>query len=499
MAAVHGTPHIDHPRSGRPAGTPGAGGGRPGPAPRAGGAFWAAAAAIAAAGTGLRLLAARGDLWLDEIWSLELARLARTAAGVLTSVHHDNNHHLTTGWLLLLGPDAPPLALRALAVAAGAATLGAVALRASRVGRPEALAGLLLLAFSPLLVHYGSEARGYSLAVLAAVVAAEAQARWLEGRRARWAAAVAAASIVGFLSHLTFLYVWAALLAWAAAAWLAGPPPRRAPGALLAALGAAGAAFAALWAVDLRFLAVGGGPPYDLAEVLREWLDATLALPRGPLEVAGLVAVAVAAREVARLAREGRPEWAFHATVLAAAPAAVLAWTRPAYLAPRYLAVAAPFLLLLLARAGARAWVRGGGRRLAAAGAAMLFLAGSAVQVGRLLRDGRGRYREAVAYMVRASPPGGAWVASDHDFRNGTVLAFHARRVPGGSGLRYVPAGDPRGPVPDWVLLHDFDAEAVPPEGLEGPGGRRYRLDARFRSAPLSGWNWTLYRLDGPP
>ena len=458
-----------------------------------------AAGALVALGTGLRLLAARGDLWLDEIWSLELAHLAGSLGGVLTAVHHDNNHHLTTAWLLLLGPSAPPLALRGLAVAAGAGTLAAVALRAGRVGRREALAGVLLLSLSPFLVHYGSEARGYSLAVLMAVVAAGALERWLDDRRPAWAALLGFSATLGFLAHLTFLYVFVALAAWGAAAWIAEPAPRRPPWALVAALGLPALGFALLWAVDLRYLVVGGGPEYQAAQVLRELLRATLGIPGGAAEALGVLAVAAAAWEIVRLGRERRPEWVFHVTALALAPALVLAWTRPDYLAPRYFAVAVPFFLLLLARALARAWARGGWRRGAAAAAILLFATGSAARVGLLLRDGRGRYREAVEYMVRTGPPGGAGVASDNDFRNPVVLEFHARGVPGAHALRYVPAGGWAGPPPYWLLLHDFQESSQPPEGLVGPGGAHYRLDRTYRSAPLSGWNWSLYRLQAGP
>ena len=50
--------------------------------PRA--AWWLAAAALVLAGAVVRVLGARGDLWLDEIWSMELARVAGSAVGVFT-------------------------------------------------------------------------------------------------------------------------------------------------------------------------------------------------------------------------------------------------------------------------------------------------------------------------------------------------------------------------------------------------------------------------------
>jgi hypothetical protein len=58
---------------------------------------------------------------------------------------------------------------------------------------------------------------------------------------------------------------------------------------------------------------------------------------------------------------------------------------------------------------------------------------------GNLQRDvfpSEGRARrisKAIAYMLQRTPQGPVLVASDHDFRNGMVLDFHAARLPGGS------------------------------------------------------------------
>src|SRR5512135_3181929 len=77
----------------------------PPPEPEPGtGALWlGAAGAMVLVGAVLRALAARGDLWLDEIWSIEWARKAGSFLGVFTNVHVDNNHYLNTLFLRALG------------------------------------------------------------------------------------------------------------------------------------------------------------------------------------------------------------------------------------------------------------------------------------------------------------------------------------------------------------------------------------------------------------
>jgi hypothetical protein len=145
-----------------------------------------ATAAVVVAGVALRVAAARGPLWMDEIWSILLARYGRSLAGVVT-LHHDNNHHLNTLWLLLVGPDRSPLLYRVPAVLAGAGMVLWATLRPLHRSGLDRLVTAALLSCSYLLVHYGSEARGYSLAMVFGLGAYQAMDLWPSGGRAgRW-------------------------------------------------------------------------------------------------------------------------------------------------------------------------------------------------------------------------------------------------------------------------------------------------------------------------
>ncbi len=468
--------------------------------PASGGAhvWWFIAGAVVAGGAILRAFAARGDLSLDEITSLAFAQVARTAGGVFTSIHSDNNHHLTTLWLLLVGPSAPPIAHRLLAVLAGTAMLALVALRPLPLQRLESLAWLVLMAVSWILVHYASEARGYSLAVFFAVAAFIAFGRYLATRRRSWAALFALATTLGLVSHLTFLFALAAFATWGLVDAYQGRQARRLDAMLLAAFAVPAAALAFLWAVDLRYMIIAGGPAWEPWTLVRELLRATLGLPHGPVELLGFLAVTGAAWEVGRMARGRRSEWAFFATLFLAPPL-VVAWVRPLFIAPRYFIVTVPFLLLLVAISLARLARRGTWGRATAAAAIAVVVAGSAVHDARLLRYGRGSYRDAIEYIVRNSPPGGATVASDNDFRNTEVLGFYAPTVPGADLLAYVPRSAWGLYAPLWLLQHDFSEDPRPPPDLLGPQGRPYRLVREFPCAGLSGWNWELYRRGDAP
>src|SRR5438094_8386876 len=79
--------------------------------------------AIAAAGLTLRLLGARGDLWLDEIWSLTLLKPLTSIDQIFWRVNYDNNHFLNSAYLYLVGPDTSPLIQRGLSIMLGVFTI----------------------------------------------------------------------------------------------------------------------------------------------------------------------------------------------------------------------------------------------------------------------------------------------------------------------------------------------------------------------------------------
>ncbi len=91
-----------------------------------------------------------------------------------------------------------------------------------------------LTTLSPFMLHYSSEARGYALMMAFAVASTLALLIAVEGGRARWWVAYAAASCAAVYSHYTCVFLLAAQVAWV----LWAHPEARRP-ALLANLAAA--------------------------------------------------------------------------------------------------------------------------------------------------------------------------------------------------------------------------------------------------------------------
>lgn len=189
--------------------------------------FWAGLAVCVLAGGALRLWAGAGGIWLDEAWSAVYAHDARTVMGVFASIHHDNNHHLNTLWLQLVGIGAPPLAMRALSIAASMASIAVAGAIGARRGAWPGFVTALLFAVSPFMVLYGSEARGYAPAMLAILVLIWLLGRWLDEGRAPAPAAMIAVAALGALAHLLMIpaLLLLALWAWLARLGRSGPIP----------------------------------------------------------------------------------------------------------------------------------------------------------------------------------------------------------------------------------------------------------------------------------
>ena len=177
--------------------------------------WWVAVGAATLAGLALRLAAAQGGLWTDEAWSVIYAAQARDAVGVFLRINHDNNHHLYSLWLQAIGSDASPLVARLPAIIAGTLCVPMAALVVARRSAWAGAVAAILFAVSPTMVNYGSEARGYSLMLLATLGFLWLAAEAVEGREragTRWWLALIAA--LGMLSQMTMAAPVALVALW---------------------------------------------------------------------------------------------------------------------------------------------------------------------------------------------------------------------------------------------------------------------------------------------
>jgi len=450
----------------------------------------------------LMVAAARGDLWLDEIWSMSFARQAKSWSDVLVRFRHDNNHVLNTLYLYCFRECSEPLVLRLLAIASGVASVLLIGVAArQRWGRAEALVGMVLLATSHPMLLYFSEARGYAPAVAFGLAAYVTIGPDPERRRFPRIAAFWLASLLGILAHATFVILSVALAAWHLALEIERRRPWRAAVTRLVAWHAPPLlAFAGWHALFLRGMEIGGGDESSTGAVVGQLAALVVGLPDSPgfRAAAVVVALGVAIAGIVALRRRRDAQTSFFPIVLLLSPAAMLGLARPSVLYFRYLLVIVPFFLLLSSR------LLGGGLRSpsrrwrgAALGIVVALVAAQGPRVARLLLLGRGQYGAALEQIARESTGPIVRVGSDHDFRNRLVFDWYAPRVAGGDRLRYVEQSRWKSEPPDWILRHSQDLDATFPATWSLRGGGEFRLRGEVRFCGISGWNWFLFRRSG--
>jgi hypothetical protein len=475
--------------------------------PLPGGRFTAAARPIAVlliAGAVLRLWAASGELWLDEIWSLSFARQMTSPWQVVTAIHHDNNHPLNTLWLFLTvkiaGAHAAALLFRLLSLATGVATMGLLVWTEREASEREGSAApwivAVLSALSFLGIVYSSEARGYAPVAFFAT-AAFACVRHRPTDTANMRLLFGGLCALGLLSHLTFLFVYAGLFAWTLERHLGGG--RRDWRGWIALHRLPLVAIAGLYLIDARKLVYGGGPPFSVPEVVGRTLSLLAGGPSSGIGqlVAMVAAIGITIYGIAVIGRRRGDEAVFFATALLA-PAGLLAIYQARYFDVRYFFVLCPFMWLLGARALAHLATLGPIGGLASGTLIVLSTAGQLINAAPLLREGRGHYMEVVETMARLTSGDEITVGSDNDFRNRVVLEYYAEQLPVTRQLTYVPTTAWTATTPEWVVTHSFGA--VPSDRgatrVADINGGQY---VPLRCVPyggISGWNWCLHRLE---
>ncbi len=470
--------------------------------------FWWIAGAIVLAAAAVRAWASGGELWIDEVWSVELARSVQKPLDVLLEIHQDNNHPLNTLLLAAIGKTDVWWAYRVPAVLAGmAALVGAMAIGLRRSRVEAALAGLLIGA-SALMIHYSSEARGYTLA-LAFVFACV----WLLDPPAAKPRPVRAllfwiCALLGACAHASFWLGYLPLATW----WFAerlhdAASPREITLEGAAWHGVPLLILGLLWFFQLSRLQVLGGPEVSLANVLAATASLALGLPlvapwraAGAALAAGLLLIALVWRF-----RAGGRRWLLYLLGIVVLPLVALATTEASFAAPRYFLVGVALFLLLLAEAAAALFQHGRSGRLAACALCALFVAANAAQIAPLMSEGRGRYLEALRFMTEDESAHPVSIGSDGENRTASLIRFYAPYLETGTrpSPRFLRSAEWSEHGVDWYVLErtveeKFAQPEQPVQELVGDArGNLYRLVRSYRSAPLSGADWHLYRNTG--
>jgi hypothetical protein len=450
---------------------------------------WWLLGAIVVLGLALRVAGAQGALWLDEAWSAKQAHDAGTPLAIFLSINHDNNHHLNSLWLLLVGFDAPPPLARALSIVTGTLAIVVAAMIGARRSLALGLITALLFAVSPALVTLGSEARGYapmSLALLMAILLVD---RWLAGEAERSPAlALAICFFLGAFSQLIMFFGFCAIAGWVFFALWKRESFRAAvlrtmqllfPSVIALGLVAAIILGAAAARTGFKF---GRYDPYDTMGLLHgvsELVQYVVGLPVVSIWWFAAIPVLVILAPSAGVSRI-----AFHRLAILAFPLA-LVLLRPGNVAhPRYYLLVGIALLILIAEFLWLGWRAGGWKRWLAAGTL------AAITVASLALD-------MDLAINRRGDPGAAIRAMQVRAPQGTHLLLDRE-----TGIATLEAAAASAHYPLQVQLADCTAarfffadrfRGEEPPRLIALCGAHYAPIAEAHAHGMSGTHWTLY------
>ena len=369
----------------------------------------------------LRLPSFGDSLFGDELSTYFTATgqgLGHTVANVRSDQELTPPLYYVLAWVASRFGDAPDL-LRLPSLLAGVAAIPLTYLLGARtVGRHAAVVGSALMAVSPFLIFYSTEARAYALMLFLGLLSTLTLLKALDGGRRRWWVAYAVCSCAALYTHYTVAFVLVVQLLWA---FVARPDARR---ALLLANAAAALGFLP-WISQLRSdtsspcaKLISSLQPFDLHEVrtdLARWsighpFIAASSLPGDVALVLAAAGIGAALLGVVLRARthEGthrRPASGVTLILLLAfaAPgcAALYSLIGHSVFAPRNLIASSPGLVL------AAGSLLTAGRGVLRAAAVTLVLAAVATGGVRMLsaRNQRPDYAAAASFIDHAGAP----------------------------------------------------------------------------------------------
>jgi hypothetical protein len=468
----------------------------------------------------LRALAARGELWLDEIWSIVMVRqLITSPLEIITELRHDNNHFLNSLWIYLQPSDALDFDYRLLAVISGTLSVMLAMAIGRRSGNSTMWVAAVIFSTSYLLVHYSSEARGYGPLCFAVLLAVWSDRNIQAHRLLFWEILYCLSCLLGFLAHAAFIQFW--LPSVLAAGWSlmmtnrqlsVGTRLSRSVAPLIFRVLLPGSFFLWLWWVNLSRMQIGGGSEVRYLNVILQTMSAAVG---GPLDQnlapAGALMMLVLLILIVRFQIQQNPKDALILVGSAVVvPAALLFVMKRQDIYPRYFLIGVVLFQLALSQWLGSLIVHAAGntsisRRISGVVIFTGFTIANLSADLRLINLQRGHYQDALEWIAgyqdsqadqTSEKHAGdelIHLATDHPFRHGLPLNYFVSRTSLNGRLEL--AEQPSG-LTDWILTHDLQSATSPPAEIDIKTSGHFALKRTFRRAPLSGWDLMLYKRE---
>jgi len=461
-----------------------------------------------AIGVALRILATRGELWLDEVWSLLHVSDLSTPIEVFTKVRHDNNHLLNSVWMWMVRDAQNPLVYRLPSLLFSALTLLLI-LRETRSSseRITNIVWLILIASSYPLILYGSEARGYALVILMSVVGfLSLRNIFRDPHDLKHIVVFSGASIVGCLAHaiyvlfLTPAIVWIGIMLFTAR--LRGNTRKVirigiVPPVLVACF---------LTLTFYRQMEIGGAPLLPYLEVGASMVSVSFGgeslSPSNP-SVTGwslflcIAVLTMCAIEMVLWVRSKDPMALLVCGILITPSIAVVVF-QPHFILGRYFIIQVLFAYLVCARFLTRLAAQG---RLGSCICVVLitaFVLSNLRHTYQVITLGRSRFNQIFTSIADGASAEPVTIGGEQDFQNSLRLRYFTRLSRSELPFSYVPVYRGARTPPSYIIRETHDAYEQLPTQWVSPQGAPYRLIASYRAPPLNGSNVFVYQQERP-
>jgi len=439
------------------------------------------------------------DLWMDEIWSVELVRELHSVLSVFTQTHHDNNHYLNSLFIYFLGQHGDWPGYRILSELTGIGTMALAWFIGARRDKWSAFFSMFLVSFSYVSILYSSEARGYAPLVFFCFLCFLILQSFFDKPRWQLAALFSVSAVLGFTSHLTFLIFLSASLIWL---WVRLLRSKLS----LATIAGWTLAFYAipflylgtLYLIDLRYLQIGGGTPISVLDGYGATLAWVLGGPNASWlqRITGVITAIGLLAGLAILMKERSDEWVFFLGAIIVIPLSMPLFEHGTLHYVRYFIIAFAFMLLLLGSVLGRLWQSRSAGRIACSLFLLLFAAINAQDIRSLFKYGRGHLADAVQFMAENAKEQPVGFAGQQDFRIEFMLGFYWRAMMGDKPANYYDHDHWPNEGPEWVVFHkeSFTQPVPPGKRFTDKFGNWYELTRTYPTAPLSGVHLFIYR-----
>ena len=471
--------------------------------------YWVVAVLLLLVGTALRCLASQGELWLDELWSLLHVAEIRNPFEIATRVKHDNNHLLNSLWLWGVGSQRSPWVYRFPSLVFSVIFLG-VALRELKRQSDQRthLLWFILLSTSYPLVLYSTEARGYSLTILMALVGYLSLTRLIISPQNSIALLTfSIAGMIGCLSHAIYLLFLAPAILWIGLSRATSSLNFDMRKVVRVGLLPPILTTAALTFTFYQGMEIGGAPLLPYLEVAASTISVSFGgepLSATSPEVTGwslflaLVILILSSIELVIWLRSRDPLALLVGLILITPWIAV--WTlQPHFILPRYFLIQVVFTYLLIARFLSRLISRGFFGTAVALCLTFGVVTANTRHILQLWTFGRSHFGEIFATISQAKAAGPVTVGGEQDFQNSLRLRYLRLReglIPNQlSSLEYIPQYRDSPTAPRFVIRETLDAYEALPSSFTDPLGRRYTRIRTDKAPPLSSSNVSVYEL----